>query len=321
MILINYPKTMNMKTKTTHPTLLLLCVLGIFSSCKKDAESTVSKSTTVSTTSITARAATGAIVLASVDTSATGKKDTLFLVNCFPPHNPPPDSVAFSALPSAIATYLTANYSGYTFKKAFELDSAKINTGYIVVIKYDNNFVGLKFTASGAFVRVLEQMLGQDMNNPQGCHPGGPFGDRGQPRRDTIALTALPSAVLSYFEKTYPSDTLLHASVTPDTTYILISANKGLYATNITAAGTLISRMQIMPPTQGPPKPVAQSALLSAITTYLTTTYPGYVFNQAFADINGTTVVGYDVFITANSTNYVVHFDASGIFVSATTLH
>jgi len=309
-----------MKTKFIYPALLLFSVFSVLSSCKKDSASTASKTT--SSTTITASVSSGSIALSSVDTSSTGKKDTLFLVNCFKPHSKP-DSVAFSALPSAIGTYLTANYSGYTFQKAFAiLDTTKAITAYIVIIKYNGNFVGLKFDANGNFVSVLEQMLGQDMHNPQGCHPGGPFGDRqGGPAQDTIALSAIPSAVLTYFDSTYPTDTLLHAAITPDSTYLLISKNGVLYATNISAAGKLISRMQVGPPPPFNVKSVTQASLLSAITTYLTATYPAYVFNKAFADLNGTTVIGYDVFITANSTDYMVHFDASGNFVNAITLH
>ncbi|WP_259067159.1 PepSY-like domain-containing protein [Mucilaginibacter sp. X4EP1] len=312
-----------MKTKVIYPTLLLFAMFGILSSCQKDAASTSSKTTSTTTTAtITARTLTGSIVLASVDTASSGKKDTLFLVNCFKPHSKP-DSVAFSALPTAIGTYLTANYSGYTFKKAFKItDTTKTVTGYVVIIKYNGNFVGLKFDASGNFVSVLEQMMGQDINNPQGSHPGGPFDDRqGGPAKDTIALLAIPSAVLTYFDTTYPTDTLLHASITPDSTYLLISKNGVLYATNISVAGKLISRIQVGPPAPLNVKSVTQANLLSAITTYLTATYPGYVFNKAFADLNGSTIIGYDVFITANSSNYIVHFDASGNFVKAITLH
>jgi hypothetical protein len=310
-----------MKIRFIYPALLLSGIVGMLASCKKDAANTTTKTTTPTTSGITAEVASGRIAVAAEDTAATGKKDTLYMVNCFPPHHPA-DSVAASALPSAITTYLSSNYSGYTFKKAFEiLDSTKTVTNYIVIIKYNNNFVGIKFTTAGVFVSVLEQMLGQDMSNPQGCHPGGPFSGRGNPGKDTVALSALPAAVLAYFDKTYPADTLLHAFVTPDSTYVLISKDKGLYATNITASGTFISRMQVMPPMPSPAKPVAQSALPSTITTYLTTTYPGYVFNQAFADMNGSTVVGYDVFVTANNTNYAVHFNASGSYVSAITLH
>jgi hypothetical protein len=322
-IKINYQSTnfKSMKINLTYPTLLLFGLMGTLYSCKKDASGTSAKTTLTTNAGITANVASGRIAVAAEDTSTTGKKDTLYMVNCFPPHHPA-DSVAFSALPSAITSYLSTNYPGYSFKKAFEiLDSIKTVSNYIVVIKYNNNFVGLKFTAAGVFVSVLEQMLGQDMNNPQGCHPGGPFPGRGNPAKDTVALSALPAVVLNYFDKTYPADTLLHAFVTPDSTYVLISKDKGLYATNITASGTFISRMQVMPPMPSPAKPVAQSALPSTITTYLTTTYPGYVFNQAFADMNGSTVVGYDVFVTANNTNYAVHFNASGSYVSAITLH
>ena len=241
------------------------------------------------------------------------------MVNCFPPHSKK-DSVAFSSLPSAIGTYLTANYSGYTFKTAFKIvDSVGTTTDYIVVIEYDGAPVGLKFTAAGIFEKILEQQDGNQMHGKP-WQPGAPFGNRNGTLKDTIALSAIPSTVLSSFENAYPDDTLLHASVTPDTTYILISKDKGLYSTDISASGKVINHMEIQPP--GPaPMPIAQDKLPSAILTYLTSTYPGYVFNGAFVLNNKGAIAGYDVLITENSTNYDVRFDSSGDFVTAITLH
>jgi len=152
------------------------------------------------------------------------------------------------------------------------------------------------------------------MHHDRFFHPGGPFDDRNGMHQDTIALSAIPSAVKTYFTTTYPSDTLLHAATAPDGSYVLISKDNGLFVTDITAAGTLVKRVQV---DQHPARPtaVATTALPAAIATYLTATYPGYVIDKAFSVSTGGTLSGYDVFITANSTHYVLQFDASGTFV------
>ena len=123
----------------------------------------------------------------------------------------------------------------------------------------------------------------------------------------------------TYFTTTYPTDTLLHAAIAPDGTYILISKNKTLFATSITPSGTLVNRMQI---DAQPAKhtPVLQANLPASVAAYLTTTYPGYVFDKAFSASNSSGIIGYAVFITSNSTKYVVQFNASGAFVKATVV-
>ncbi len=304
-----------MITKVIYPCLVTLITLSILSSCKKDAASV---KTTTSTTTTTLLTSSGAISLAAVATT-TGTTDSIYMVNCYSPHGKK-DTVAFSTLPSAIGTYLTANYSGYTFAKAYKIiDSVKVLTNYIVVIKYNGNIIGLKFTATGTFVSVLEQKDGADLGG-KGWHEGGPFCNRDGKNRDTIALSAIPSAVSAYFTKTYPEDTLLHAFKTPDSTYVLISKDTVLYATNITSTGSLISRLKI--PAAGEIRTTISSAnLLSAITTYLTTTFPGYVVDKAFTVGSKTAIKGYVVFITDNSTNYAVEFDAKGAFVKSTVVH
>ena len=300
-----------------YPALMLLAMVALFTSCKKDAASTTNSSSLSKTY-------TGTITLGVVTTTSTNgttSKDTVVAVHCFGPHSKP-DSVALTALPASIGTYLSTNYSGYTFKKGFKIDSASVTTGYIVVIKYNGNFVALKFTTTGTFVAVLEQRDKADLYGP-GFHPGGPFNDRDGKHRDTIALSAIPSAITSAFASKYPSDTLLHAAVAPDTTYILISKNNGLYTTAISKTGTILQHVAMPNPPAGhcEAAPVAQTSLPSAALTYLGTTYPSYVFNQAFKITVKGSILGYDVFITSNSTRYVVSFDASGNFVRAITVH
>jgi len=301
-----------MKTKITYSWVLVLAVMFGLASCQKESGSKTATATTLTSSTI---ASTGAIAISL----ASGTTDTVYVVGCFG-HHDKKDSVAFSALPTAIGTYLTANYSGYTFKKAYAItDSAKTVINYIVVIKYNNALVGLKFTAAGVFVSTLEQRGGHDLIG-QGWHHGGPFDNRDGKHRDTIALTALPAAVTSYFKTTYPTDTLLHASITPDSAYALVSKNNGLFVTVIKASGTLIKRTQIDKHV-GTHVAVTAANLPAAITTYLTATYPGYVFDKAFSHSESGVIKGYDVEITSNSTKYVIVFTAAGAFVKVFAVH
>jgi len=243
----------------------------------------------------------------------------IFVVNCYPAGAKKDSLTSFSSLPDTIGKYLTANYAGYTFQKAFKITTAS-NTvdGYVVIITYNGKPVGLKFNASGIFVAVLEQREGHDLIG-KGWHDGGCFGDRDGGHKDTLAISALPSAIKSYFASNYPTDTLLHAVVNFDATYIVISANNGLFATEFTSGGTFIKRVQIYPHAEKHAA-IAQSALPAAVSTYLTNTYPGYVFDKAFTETVNNVLKGYFVFINANNTRLVVQFDASGSFVKTTVL-
>ncbi len=101
-----------MKKLIIYPSIMLLALVALFTSCKKDA-------TTKASTSTAGVASTGTIslgVFATTSSNSTTTKDTLMLVNYFGPKSKP-DSVAFSALPAVIRTYLTSNYSGYISRK------------------------------------------------------------------------------------------------------------------------------------------------------------------------------------------------------------
>lgn len=300
---------------------LLLAGLGLLTvmySCQKsgmksglDTTNTVSDATLAATQAIQIFSASSTITTTSGTTTTT---DAVFAIHAYPPGGKK-DSVAFASLPAAIGTYLTANYSGYTFQKAFQVYTpAGVANGYVVVILFNSKPVALKFDTAGAFVAVLEQCEGHDMGRGPGWHEGGRFGDRDGMHHDTVAISALPTAVKAYFTTNYPTDTLLHAALNMDGSYVVISQNKGLFATAVTAAGTLIKRVQIYP---HPFRHVAidASALPAAITTYLTATFPGYVVDKAFVEKLNGVIQEYDVFINVNGTRHAIEFDASGNFV------
>ena len=234
----------------------------------------------------------------------------------------PRDSLAalnFSTLPSAITDYLTTNYSGYTAVKAYStFNSSGTLNGYVVIIQYNGNPVGIKFDASGSFVKVLEQREGHDLQG-EGWHRGGCFDHRDGKHRDTVALSALPASVTSYMTTNYPQDTLLSAFVRRNGDYIVISKNNGLFATAFTSSGTFIVHTAL-PVRDGKISTVTADALPAAVTSYLHTTYPGYVFDKAFAFVLSGQVKGYIVIIDSNNTKYGLLFDASGNFIRVKTI-
>lgn len=269
----------------------------------------VSTSTTTTLTSTT----TSGVITTPITTSG------IFVINCYPPGAKKDSLTSISSLPDTITKYLTANFSGYTFQKAFKITTASgAADGYVVIITYNGKPVGLKFDANGIFVTVLEQREGHDLIG-KGWHDGGCFGDRDGGHKDTLAISALPAAIKSYFATNYPSDTLLHAVVSFDATYTIISADNGLFATFFTSGGTLIKRVQIYPHVARHAA-IAQSALPASVTSYLTATFPGYVFDKAFTETVNNILKGYFVFINSNNTRMVVQFDASGTFVKTTVL-
>jgi hypothetical protein len=82
-------------------------------------------------------------------------KDSVYLINpC--EKGTHRDPVEPSSLSAAIQTYLSTNYSGFTFTKAFAVkDTTGTVKGYVVIINFNGKPVGLEFKADGTFVKVL----------------------------------------------------------------------------------------------------------------------------------------------------------------------
>lgn len=231
-------------------------------------------------------------------------------------------SMEFTALPASIATYLNANYSGYTFQKAFQIaiESSSAIDSYAVIIQFNNKPVALKFDATGAFLKVFEIREGKNMKGRGGWHLGGCFEHRDGKQRDTIAVSLLPVAIKAYLSTAYSSDTLLHAFVNKDQSIIVISKNVNYFATAFSATGAFMKRIQLPAFQHAKGKSIEVSALPAASLTYLSNTYPNYVFKKAFEIKANDTLKGYLVLIDANLTKYAVSFDASGQFASVVTI-
>ncbi|HEY4966021.1 MAG TPA: hypothetical protein VII28_06465 [Puia sp.] len=287
--------------------LLISTVFFAAISCSKEMSSSGGSTSTGNTTTSTS----GTIVVA---TGSSGADSVYILQQCEIGYFR--DSVAATALPDSITAYLTANYTGYVFEKAYEIkDSAATIGGYVVIISFNSKPVGLLFDASGNFQRVLEQREGGDIHG-EGWHHGGRFDDRDGSHRDTVMLSALPSAITSYLASNDPSDTLIRAYQNRDSSYLVITKNNGLFANLFSASGDFIKRVSLMPAGFSSNHPdsqnVAQDSLPAGGLSLLTTIFPNYVFESAVSfSLNGQ-LQGYAVVIDANNTKYAVWFDASG---------
>lgn len=117
-----------MRTNSIANMLSLALLLLPFASCKKDNSVDTAAATAVgSTTAQTAVAITQAVAVAAGRGTAG---DSVYVVGtCAVDHHH--DSVAFSSLPAAVTDYLTADYSSYTFQKAFtDKDTSGNTAGY-----------------------------------------------------------------------------------------------------------------------------------------------------------------------------------------------
>lgn len=225
------------------------------------------------------------------------------------------------SLPASVATYLSSNYAGNSFLKAFKVSnqSTSVLESYVVVVQFNDKPVAIKFDASGIFVKVLEIREGRNMKGKGGWHAGGCFDNRDGKQRDTLAISAIPASVKTYMSTTYSTDTIVHAFVNKDQSIVVVSKNVDFYATSFTSANAFIKRIQL-PAGRAKGKSIEASALPSSTVTYLNTTYPNYVFKKAFELKDNNVLKGYLVLIDANLTKYAIHFDANGQFVKAVTI-
>jgi hypothetical protein len=299
---------MKTKIKVRRPFYALVLTSVVFSACQKQEVSSTESAASGSSTIAIASSAKAAVVT-----------DSVYLMQPCGPGGKR-DSIGQADLPASATSYLQANYNDFVFAKAFEIvDRTENTTGYVAVIYYNDNPVGVLFDAAGNFVRVLEQREKGDLNGP-GFHRGGRFEHRDGKGKDSVALSALPANVTSYFATNYASDTLVKAFKNRDSSYVVLSKNNGAFATVFDESGNFISRVQLFSK-QGSCNAIEQSALPSATLSYLTTTYPNYVFKKAFSISENGTIKGYVVFIDANNTKYAVSFDSAGNFISAKTVH
>ena len=230
-------------------------------------------------------------------------------------------SLLESALPSSVTSYLSSNYAGYSFQKAFQIniETTSALDCYVAVIQFNDKPVALKFDANGSFVKVLEIREGSNMKGNAGWNAGGCFDNRDNKQRDTLAISAIPASIKTYMSSTYATDTIVHAFVNKDLSVVIISKNSSFYATAFKSDNTFIKRIEL-PAGHGKGRSIEATALPVNTSTYLNTTYPNYVFKKAFEMKEDNILKGYLVLIDANLTKYAIQFNASGQFVKAISI-
>ena len=301
-----------MKTRYNKTGILATALIAtvLITSCKKD------NFIDSNAEALAVASAVASVQAVAVTTTTTG--DSIYVINTCS-RDQKKDNIAFSDLPATAAAYLTTNYAGYTAVKALAIKNASGTVaGYVAVILFNSKPVGVKFDATGAFVKVLEQREGHDIGGG-GFHHGGHFDDRDGQRRDTIALSALPSSVKAYMAANHPQDTLVLAFQNRDNSIVIVSINNGVFSNVFSTSGSFIKRDEL-PGKHGRANSIELSALPANSQAYLAATYPNYVFNHAFKIMADGVVKGYVVLIDANETKYGIEFDASGGFVKAVTI-
>ena len=123
-----------MKAKTTAKHAVYVsafCFMALLSCQKNDVSDETGAGTVLSSASASAIA-----VSASASSALT---DSVYIVQpCA--KGSKRDSVSFASLPASVSAYLSGNYAGYSFHKAFAIhNSAGATTGYAVIIYYNDN--------------------------------------------------------------------------------------------------------------------------------------------------------------------------------------
>lgn len=245
--------------------------------------------------------------------------DSIYVVQACPKGHKKSET-KFDSLPISIEGYLDSEYSGYTGFKAFKIvnSQSNISQAFVVIIKFNEKPVALRFDADGSFVKVLELREGKDLKG-KGWHLGGWFEHRNGLQKDTLALNYLDAQILLYLKTTYSTDTLIHAVKNRDGSIIVLSQNNEIYATVFTAKGTFVKRT-LIPNTKGKTINLEYTALSSDIQAYLNSTYPGFVLKKAVEIKQNNLSKGYLIFIDANLTKYVIRFDASSKVITSVVI-
>jgi hypothetical protein len=218
-------------------------------------------------------------------------------------------AVTQANLLSAISTYLTTNYAGYTFVNAYSEAVSGTITAYDVNISLNSVPYHVVFSATGAFVSVNSAGKGHGKMNQT---------------MTTVAQADLLASIKTYLTANYAGYTFVNAySETSNSVLtgydVNITYNSVNYHVTFDATGTFVSVGTRKAKTPTTNVPVAQADLLAAIQTYLTTNYAGYTFVNAYSEAVSGVIANYDVNITSNAVPYHVVFDATGVFVSVGT--
>jgi hypothetical protein len=257
---------------------LVLIVLG--SSCKKDA---------VVTPVVTAA------VISTVTTDATTLSDVQTL-SC-----QLPDTIDVATVPTALTTYVSSNYTGYTTQFIYAVKTGGTITGYVANLVNGTSHMNVRFDATGTYVKALTLP----------AHTGfAMFGT------DTVPSSTLPAALTTYLAANSSTYTVQRIFMEADSSNTII-ATQGtnayalLYNKNTPTALTIISLGAADFTTPSPD----MSTLPASVATYINTNYNGATIERIFMESCSGASNGYTVIFKNNTTQYAAEFDATGNFI------
>ena len=137
---------------------------------------------------------------------------------------------------------------------------------------------------------------------------------------NVIDPATLPTVITDYLKANYAGYVIVQADAKVNTAGVITGyetlINVGAVQYELEFGPTGIFTKLETPDGHAEGNGIAQTALLPAISTYLTATYAGYVFREAETQLTNGVLTGYKVEIVQNNLKYHVFFDAAGKFVS-----
>lgn len=207
--------------------------------------------------------------------------------------------VAIADLLPAITTYISTNYAGATIKVAHAETGGSFD---VLITAADGSKIKLNFAADGTFesARVFRTK-------------GNHHHDHANPQTP-VAIADLATSITTYITTTYAGAAITSAHKESDGSFdvFIITAAGAKLNLNFSAAGDFVSVSSNGNNHSNHETPIAIADLQAAITTYITTNYPGATIMSAEKDWNG----GFEVHIvTAAGVKLELNFTAAGVFV------
>jgi len=208
-------------------------------------------------------------------------------------------SIAIADLLPAIKTYISTNYAGATITEAHSESDGSFD---VLITAADGSKTKLEFAADGTFVSAHTLNLHGNHHHDHSAN------------QTPVAIADLAASITTYISTNYTGATITSAHKESDNTIdvIITTAAGANLNLNFSATGDFISVSSNGNNHLNHETEIAVADLMTAITTYITTTYPGATITSAEKDWNGGTEVH---ITTAAGVRLELNFNAAGAFV------
>jgi Putative beta-lactamase-inhibitor-like, PepSY-like len=254
---------------------LVLIIIG--SSCKKDAVVTPI-----------------AAIISTVTSDATTLSDVQTL-SC-----QLPDTIDVATVPSALTTYVSTNYAGYTTQFIYAVKTGATVTGYLANLVNGTSHMNIRFDATGTFVKALALP----------AHTGfAMFGT------DTTATSALPAALTAYLAANSSTYAVKRIFTETDGSYTVIATQgTNAYALSYLAASPTALTVINLGAADFTTPNVDITTLPATVAAYINTNYSGATIERVIAETCSGASNGYTVIFKNSTTQYAAEFDSTGAF-------